>query len=144
MMKTETSAGVESRTARNDVRSEKTAGSSYTVYRVHCPDCGHSKQCNKHADAATRQRKTPCPNCDRMMGVTKLERPGDSAECRLASQAVADALDAQRSVSSDDIPSVNAILEVMGRNPDGYPFDGGPTDLTANQAARALVEGGAL
>jgi len=143
-METETSAGVESRTARNDVRSEKTAGSSYTVYRVHCPDCGHSKECNNRADAATRQRKMPCPNCDRMMGVTELHRPSDSAEFRLASQAVAAALDAQRSVSGDDVPGVNAILEAMGRSPDGYPSDGGPTDLTANQAARALVEDGAL
>ena len=78
-----------------------------------------------------------------MMGVSKeTHQTGGHSDTRDASKAVAAALEAQRSVSGA-APSVNAILQVMGRNPDGYPTAVGPNDVTADEAVRFLLDGGA-
>lgn len=78
-----------------------------------------------------------------MMGVSReTHQIGGHSDARAAAKAVAAALEAQRSVSGD-APSVNAILQMMGRNPDGHPTTVGPNDVTADEAVRCLLDGGA-
>lgn len=77
-----------------------------------------------------------------MMGVSEeTHEIAGHSDARAASKAVAAALEAQRNVSGA-APSVNAILQVMGRRPDGYATAEGPNDLTADEAVRCLLDGG--
>ena len=78
-----------------------------------------------------------------MMGVSEeTHEIAGHSDARAASKAVAAALEAQRKVS-DGAPSVNAILQVMGRRPDGHATAEGPNDVTADEAVRCLLDGGA-
>jgi len=44
-----------------------------TRIRLRCPDCGYSESGSSRVFFVTRQRRVPCPNCNRMMGLSQQE-----------------------------------------------------------------------
>lgn len=65
---------------------------------------------------------------------------GRSEEDLEASEAVAGARQARAYLAQDGAaPSVEAILEEMGRDPEGYPLEDGPTEIAASRAARRAL-----
>jgi len=137
-----TSTGSTPRTKTVDSPDKKPDVQSKTEYRVRCPSCEFSKRYHTHAGAISHQQRNPCPNCDRMLGVSEVavRYPADALE---AAEAVADAEATRRELSVDGpAPSTREILRAMGRDTDGYPFVDGPNDLDAHEAARQLLQEG--
>jgi len=75
-----------------------------------------------------------------MMGLSELS--DNDSEDRRAKRAVVEAERVSAMIDDDVTPSPNAILQEMGRTPDGTPLPDGPRGITAVQAARRLLDRG--
>ena len=63
-----TNAGQKPHTAPEASSTEKSADQS--THYLRCPSCGYNEFGVGRDSLASRQRRTPCPNCDRMMALS--------------------------------------------------------------------------
>ena len=123
------------------VSTEQKPAASTSDYRLRCPDCGFTKDFSDRGDAAAYQRRFPCPNCDRMLGLAEQPR-GDTSDDLDAADALAAAEEERAQLARDgDAPSTEEILRVMGRDRDGYPLSTYANKRSAHEAAQILVSG---
>lgn len=64
-------------TEGSDLADEREAAETETAWRARCPDCGWSRTYTHRTDATDRQHSTGCPNCDRGVGVSRVEVASD-------------------------------------------------------------------
>lgn len=82
--------------------SSRKKSSEQPQYQLRCPDCERTEVKQNRVDAIAHQRSLPCPNCNRMMGVSRMQVASDGGQ----------------SIYACDTPHCDSLKEVV--TPDGY------------------------